>query len=122
MSFAVRPGLFFVQGFLASVGMPRVASGAGYAYGVTDPGWRVALGPEFHGDLEFWRWFAAEGLDARGGTLSAPMYRLLERPARRTLFSDASKAAVGSFCLETGVQRPGAVPVLRFEWVGWLRG
>ena len=31
------------------------------------------------------------------------MYRLLERPARRTLFSDASKTAVGGFCLETGV-------------------
>ena len=29
ISFAVRPGLFFVQRLLASVGMPRVASGAG---------------------------------------------------------------------------------------------
>ena len=114
--------VFFVQRLLASVGVPHVASGAGYAYRMPEPGRRVALGPEFHGDLELLRWFAAEGLDARGGTLSAPMYRLLERPARRTLFSDASKAAVGSFCLETGVQRPGAVPVLRFEWVGWLRG
>ena len=44
-----------------------------------------------------------EGLDARGGTLSAPMYHLLERPSKRTLFSDASKTAVGGFCLETGV-------------------
>ena len=103
ISFAVRPGLFFVQRLLASVGMPRVASGAGFAYRMSDPGRRVALGPEFHGDLEFWRWFAAEGLDARQGTLSAPMYRLLERPARRTLFSDAFKTAVGGFCLETGV-------------------
>ena len=102
ISFAVRPGLFFVQRLLASVGMPRVASGAGYAYRMTEPGRRVALGPEFHGDLEFC-WFAAEGIDARGGTLSAPMYRLLERPARRTLFSEASKTAVGGFCLETGV-------------------
>ena len=86
ISFAVRPGSFFVQHLLASVGMPRVAYGAGFAYRMPDPGRRVALGPEFHGDLEFWRWFAAEGLDARGGTLSAPKYRLLERPARRTLF------------------------------------
>ena len=31
-----------------------------------------------------------------------PMYHLLERPAQRTLFSDASKT-VGGFCLETGV-------------------
>ena len=61
------------------------------------------MGPEFHGDLEFWRWFVEEGLDARGGTLSAPMYHFLERPSQRTLFSDASKTAVGGFCLETGV-------------------
>ena len=51
ISFAVRPGLFFVQRLLASVGMPRVASGAGFAYRMPDPGRRVALGPEFHGDL-----------------------------------------------------------------------
>ena len=36
----------------------------------------------------------------RGGMLSAPMYHLLERPARRTLFSNASKTAIGGFCLE----------------------
>ena len=39
----------------------------------------------------------------RGGSSSAPMYNLLERPARRPLFSDAPKVAIGSFCLETGV-------------------
>ena len=66
-------------------------------------GSEMCIRDRFHGDLECWRCFAAEGLDARGGTLSAPMYRLLERPARRTLFSDASKTAVGGFCLETGV-------------------
>ena len=44
-----------------------------------------------------------KGIDARGGVLSAPMYHLLERPAQRTLFSDASKTAVGGYCLETGV-------------------
>ena len=31
------------------------------------------------------------------------MSHLLERPAQRTLFSDASKTAVGGYCLETGV-------------------
>ena len=91
-----------MQRFLASVGMPRVASGAGYTYRMPEPGRRVALGPEFHGDLELLRWFAAEGLDARGGTLSAPMYRLLERPARRTLCSDASKTAVSFFLSRDG--------------------
>ena len=101
ISFAVRLGLFFVQRLLASVGLPRVASGAGFAFRMPDPGRCVALGPEFHGDLEFWRWFAAEGLDTRGGTLSA-VYRLLERPARRTLFSDASKTAVGGVLSRDG--------------------
>ena len=42
-------------------------------------------------------------MDARGGTLSAPMYHLLERPAQRTPFSGASKIAVGGLFLETGV-------------------
>ena len=103
VSFAVRPGGFFVNRLLASVGMPRIAAGADFAGRMANPGRRLALGPEFHGDLEFWRWFVEEGLDARGGILSAPMYHLLERPPRRTLFSDASKTAVGGFCLETGV-------------------
>ena len=39
----------------------------------------------------------------RGGSLSAPMYHLLERPARPTLFSDASKPSIGYFCLEPGI-------------------
>ena len=68
---------------------------------MVNPGRSVALGPEFHGDFEFWLWFVSEGLDARGGTLLAPMYHLLERPAQRTLFSDDSKTAIGVFCLET---------------------
>ena len=103
VSFAFLQGSFFVQRVLASVGMPRIAAGADYACRMVNPGRRVAIGPEFHGDLEFWRWFVSEGLDALGGTLSAPMYHLLERPAQRTLFSDASKTAIWCFCLETGV-------------------
>ena len=38
-----------------------------------------------------------------GGTLSAPMYHCLERPAQHILFSVARINAVGVFCLETGV-------------------
>ena len=103
VSFAVRPGRFFVNLLLASVGMPRISAGADFGFRTANPGRRLVLGPEFQGDLEFWRWFVEEGLDARGGTLSAPMYHLLERPSQRTLFSEASKTAVGGFCLETGV-------------------
>ena len=69
VSFAFRPGSFFVQRTLAPVGMPRIAAGADYACRMVNPGRSVALGPEFHGDLEFWLWFVSEGLDARGGYL-----------------------------------------------------
>ena len=103
VSFAFRPGSFFVHRMLASVGMPRIAAGAEYACRMVNPGRRVALGPEFHGDFEFWRWFVSKELDAQGGTLSTPMYHLLERPAQRTLFSDASKTTIEGFFLEIGV-------------------
>ena len=103
VSFAVRPGRFTVNRLLASVGMPRTFAGVDFGFRTANPGRRLVLGPEFQGDLEFWRWFVEEGLDARGRTLSAPTYHLLERPSQRTLFSDASKTAVGGFCLETGV-------------------
>ena len=84
--FAVRPGSFFVHRLLASVRMPRIAASDHFAGRMANPGRRVALGPEFHADLEFWRWFVDKGVDARAGVLSTPMYHLLERPAQRTLF------------------------------------
>ena len=103
ISIAIRPRSFFVHRLLASVGMPRMAAGDHFAGRMANPGRRVALGPEFHAGLDFWRWFVDKGVDARGGVLSAPMYHLLERPAQRTLFSDASKTAFGGYCLESGV-------------------
>ena len=48
-------------------------------------------------------WFVDKGVDARGRMLSAPMYHLLKRPAKRTLFSDASKTGIEGHCLETGI-------------------
>ena len=101
--FAVRSGRFFVNRWLASNGIPRISAGGDFGFRTANPGRRLVLGPESQGDLEFWRWFVEEGLDARGGTLSAPMYHLLERPFQRTLFSYASKTVLGGFCLETGV-------------------
>ena len=38
-----------------------------------------------------------------GGCLSAPMYNLVSRRPRRTIFSGAPKQAVGGGCLQTGV-------------------
>ena len=103
VSFAVRQGRFSVNRLLASVGMPRISGGADFGFRTANLGRRLFLGSEFQGDREFWRWFTEEGLDARAGTVSAPVYHLFERPSQRTLFSDASKTAVGDFCLETGV-------------------
>ena len=72
--FAVRPESFLVQRMSALVWMADIATGADFACRTANPGRCVALGLEFHGDPDFWRWFVAEGLDVRGGTLSAPMY------------------------------------------------
>ena len=60
------------------------------------------LGPMFHEDLDFWRWFVKIGLASRGGQFFSPMYNVLIRPPKLTLFSDASKQAVGGYCVETG--------------------
>ena len=103
ISFPVRPGSLFVHRLLPLVGIPRIAAGDHFAGRLANPGRRVALGPEFHANFEFWRWFVGKGVDERGGVLSAPMNNLLERPAQRTFFSDASKTAVGGYCLEIGV-------------------
>ena len=55
ISFAVRPGGFFVHRLLALVGMPRIAAGDRFVGRIANPGRLVDLGPEFHADLEFWR-------------------------------------------------------------------
>ena len=86
--------------------MPRIAAGVNFGDRMANPGRRFTLGPEFHGDLEFWRWSVDDGFDAIVETLSASLYRLLERPAQRTLFSDASKTTVRGFVsklVRTGV-------------------
>ena len=53
ISFAVRPGSFFVHYLFASVGMPRIAAGYDSAGRMADRGRRVALGPRFRADVEF---------------------------------------------------------------------
>ena len=84
--FAVRPGSFFVHRLLASARMPRIAASVDFADRMADLRQRVALGLEFHGDLEFGWGVDDEGFDANGGTCSAPMCHLFARPAQRTLF------------------------------------
>ena len=96
VSVAVRPGIVFVQRLMAHANMPL--SSASVFLSSSERSRRlVPLGPEFHDDLEFWRWIVEAGMNASEGGLSAPMYRLVARPPCRTLTSDASKHAVGGF-------------------------
>ena len=48
-------GSFFLHRLLASVGIPRIPAGRNFAGRMANAGRRVAFGPKFHGDLEFWR-------------------------------------------------------------------
>ena len=77
ISFAVRPGSFFVHLVFASVGMPRIAAGDHLVDGISNLRRRIILGPEFHADLGFWLWLVDKGFDARGGVSSPLMYHLL---------------------------------------------
>lgn len=97
VSFAMRPGKFFVGRLLAAVGMPQSAV---FPSGVVNPHQRVTLGPLFHDELEFWRWFVAIGLDKKGESFSYPMYNILIRPPSITVFSDVEASGRGLLCRE----------------------
>ena len=114
--FALRPGKLFVGRLLAAVGMPQSAV---FPSRVSDPNRRVGLGPLFHDDLEFWRWFVARGLASRGGSLCSPMYNIVHRPPTMAVFSDASKTAFGGYCAQTGVYyRRSLTPEEQSRFVG----
>ena len=98
VSFALRPGKFFVGQLLAAMGMPQSAA---FPSGLDNPKRKVTLGPLFHNELEFWRWFVDKRLAYRGGHFSSPMYNII-RPPKLPMFTDASKSAFGGYCLQTG--------------------
>ena len=102
VAFVIRPGKFFVGRMLSCAGVKADRDGD---FSVKGPNRArvIPLSPEFHADLEFWRWLSSAGLDVRGGSLMAPMYDLVYRPPARTIFTDASKTAVGGYCAETGM-------------------
>ena len=112
VSFAIRPGSSsYASCWLrwACLNRPHFASG------LDNPNRRVALGPTFH-ELELWRWFVDKGLAYRWGHCSSPMYNIIIRPPKLTMFSGASKSAFGGYCLQTGTTvSPRAVSFLRFE-------
>lgn len=99
VSFALRPGKFFVGRLLAAVGLPKAAV---FVSRGSNPSRRVTLGPMFHDDIDFWRWLVQRGFAARGGHVTSPMYNIVVRPPRLAVFSDASKSAIGGYCVQTG--------------------
>lgn len=102
VSLAVRPVEFFVKRVLANVKTPQSAAGSRVPPIGNER--RVVLGLEFHGDLEFWRWFANAGFEAIGVCLSAPVYDLVSRPARHPMFFRRLQACcIGGDCLGTSV-------------------
>ena len=71
VSYALRPGKFFVGQLPTSVGM---AQSAAFPSDLDNPNRRVTLGPLFYDEVEFRLWFVAKGLTHRGGHFSSPMY------------------------------------------------
>ena len=63
------------------------------------PFWRRYV-HQFHGELDFWRWFVDKELAYRGGHFSSPMYNVIIRPPRLTIFTSVSKSAFGGYCLQ----------------------
>ena len=101
----VRPGKFFVRLMLHQLGLPPVKrwqeklSGSSPRSRRTG---RLALGPEFHADVGFWRLTMSEEFVRLGSHLSSPLHTFFLQRRSRTLVSDASGTAVGGHCLETG--------------------
>lgn len=62
----------------------------------------MVVGPPFHDELDFWRWLVGRGLALRGGYLCSPMYNIVLRPPTLSVFTDASKSALGGYCTQTG--------------------
>ena len=60
----------------------------------------VALGREFHDDLDFWRWAIDEQLLTAGSSLNAPCYAAVKRLPKRLYLSDASLDAIGGYYKE----------------------
>lgn len=56
----------------------------------------------FEDDHDIWRWFAHKRLDSQGELSSSRTYNIIARPPQLRIFSDASKRAVGGYCVETG--------------------
>ena len=99
VSFALRPGKFFVGRLVAAASLPPSAV---FTSGMPDPNKRVTLGPLFHDELEFWRWFVDRGLTSLGDFLCSPMFNVVTRSPDMCIFTDASPRAVGGYCQRTG--------------------
>ena len=97
MTFVVRAGRYFVWQLLRLTNLhtteKRHKKVSRY----------VTLGPEFHGDLAFWRWALEHKVVDAGSSLCAPLFTHSHRVPSRHYFSDASLDAVGGYCPEIKV-------------------
>ena len=85
--------------FLAAVGIPQSTV---FPTGLDNPNRRVTLGPMYHDELEFWRWFVNKGLAYRARVLFVAHVQYYHSSTKLTMFTDASKSAFRGYCLQTG--------------------
>ena len=87
----VRPGKFFVRRMLNQLGLPLVKRWQ-EKLGGSSPrsrrAGRLALGPEFHVNVGFWR-LMNEEFARVGSLLSSPLHTFFLQRRSRTLVSDA---------------------------------
>ena len=102
VSFALRPGRVFLKRLLASVCLPRIAAGADFDCHIASPRRRLTLKPEFHGYLEFYRWFAEEVFDARAGTLWLRCSILVSSPLKVLRSRTHPKPLTGAYAWNLG--------------------
>ena len=99
----VRSGNFFLRRMLNQHGLPPVnrwQEKLGGSSPRSRRGGRLALGPEIHADVEFWRLMMSEEFARLLSHLSSPLYTFFLQRRSRTLVSDALGTAVGRYCLE----------------------
>ena len=101
----VRPAKFFVRRMLYQLGLPpvtRYQEKLGGSRPRSRRRGRLALGPEFHAGVGFWRLMMSEEFARLGSHLSSPIDTFFLQRRSRTIVTDASGTAVGGYCLETG--------------------
>ena len=88
----------FLHRLLAHANIP-LCSVAGFSSSSEWSRRLVPLGPEFHGDLKFWRWVVEANMDAIEGAFR-PYVSSSSTPVKLHFNFGRVKYAIGGFCLE----------------------